>query len=357
MTGHDSGRGGRGGFERDRAERPRGNTRERPPMGGFRGPAPSTARPWERRDDARPPRPSGDRPFDRPDRDADVRVEHYYPEEQPPRRDERDGPFRPSGPRDARSGQPEGGRPFRAPRDAAPPAPGMRTPSQGPDVTPKAPPVITAMLPTPDLLAPLTSAAVTERVWNHLHLTDSWRDEERLHGWTPAGDELREMVEDNIEADPLLSARDKRNIAVTVMQGQVTLTGAVRARRAKFAAGCDAFWTFGVTDVRNNLTIKERGPRAAVTAAPVEPVPAMAATAAALPPGSRAIAREASVSSTPPPSVDGSDAVDTGAATRKAAPKKAPRARKATGGAESAAASESSDLGTDAESTSAGGDH
>lgn len=200
-------------------------------------------------------------------------------------------------------------------------------------MTPKAPPVITAMLPAPDLLAPLTSAALTERIWNHLHLTDSWRDEERLHGWTPTNDELREMVEDNIEADPLLSARDKRNIAVGVENGRITLTGAVRARRAKFAAGCDAFWTFGVTDVRNSVTIKERGPRATVTAATAEPAKATTAAIAA-PLGSRAVTPEASAPSTPPESAEGSDALESGAATRKAATKKAPRARKVTGASE-----------------------
>lgn len=349
MTGRDSGRGGRGGFDRDRPDRPRGNTRERPPMGGFRGPAPSTARPWERRDDARPPRPTGDRPFDRPDRDPDVRVEHYYPEEQRPRRDEHDGLSRPGGPRDQRFGQPEGDRPFRAPRDSAPPTPAARPPSQGPDVAHKAPPVIAAMLPPPDLIAPLTSAAVTERIWNYVHLSDSWREEERLHGWTPSNDELREMVEDNIEADPLLSARDKRNIAVGVEHGQVTLTGVVRGRRAKFAAGCDAFWTFGVSDVRNTLAIKERGPRASVTAAGVEPASATTDTSAALPLGTRAIAQVTATPSTPPVRAAVLDAPGTGASVPQAAVKKAARTRKAASAAEPTATTASSDADDNAE--------
>ena len=64
------------------------------------------------------------------------------------------------------------------------------------------------------------------------------------------------MVEDNIEADPQLNARDRRNIRVEARGGVVTLTGVVRSRPAKFAAGSDAYWTYGVQEVRNELEVR-----------------------------------------------------------------------------------------------------
>lgn len=105
--------------------------------------------------------------------------------------------------------------------------------------------------------------------WTYHHLSDSWREEERLRGWVPTDQELQEMVEDNIEADPLLRGRDRRSIQVRAAGGVVTLTGTVRGRLAKFAAGSDAYWTFGVNEVRNELAIKPRGPQYAGQVAPV----------------------------------------------------------------------------------------
>lgn len=262
MTGRDSGRGGRAGFDRDRPDRPRGNSRERPPMGGFRdrGPAPAPTRPWERRDDVRPPRPSGDRPFDRPNRDDDTRVEHYYDGAPRPQREERDGPPRPP----SRPLPTDMDRSYRAPRDTMPAAGPGPAKIGGGDNSPKAPATfVPAMLATPEALLPLAGTSGAERLWSHQHLTDSWRDEERLRGWIPSDDDLREMVEDNIEADPQLNARDRRNIGIVAARGTVTLSGTVRSRKAKFAAGSDAFWTFGVQDVRNELVVKERGPHVA----------------------------------------------------------------------------------------------
>lgn len=260
MSGRDFGRGGRnfgdrrGGFG-DRDER-RGGFRDR--EGGFRdrgdrggrdaGAPPS--RPWERRDDAeRPARPSGDRPFDRPDRERDVRVERY--DEAPPRppreerfgdRPARFGGDRPTPPR-------PGGFPPRAPeRPATPPTPQR---AEEPKSTPPAAPT----RPTP-------------AGWSQAHLLDSWNDEARLKGWTPSDQDLQEMVEDNIEGDPQVPGRDQRAITVSASGGVVTLTGAVRSRAVKFAAGSDAYWTFGVTEVRNELDVRPRGAQAGGESAP-----------------------------------------------------------------------------------------
>jgi hypothetical protein len=123
-------------------------------------------------------------------------------------------------------------------------------------------------------------AVGTNRAWTYQHLTDSWQEEERLRGWTPGDQDLQEMVEDNIEADPQLNARDRRNIQVRAEGGVVTLAGTVRSRLAKYAAGSDAYWTYGVREVRNELDVRVRGPQGAPTegeaqaAAPTGPAPA-----------------------------------------------------------------------------------
>lgn len=343
MTGRDGGRSGRAGFDRDRNERPRGNPRDRPPGGGFRDrdPAPGFARPWERRDDARPPRPSGDRPFDRPNRDDDVRVEHYYPEEPRPHRDERDGPARSGGQRDARFPPPDSDRFARAPRYTPPPAPAPQK-SAPPDTATNQPSFASAAATAPAVVASPVATPPAERVWSQQHLIDSWAEEERLRGWAPSDDELREMVEDNIEADPQLNARDKRNVTISAAQGQVTLTGTVRSRRAKFAAGSDAFWTFGVHDVRNQLAIKERGPKAATqsgTMAVSTTTPVVAEIPSTPPSGT-----------SPAPALSAGAGEDTGAeasagtgdGVSKPAAKKTARARKAP-----------TPLGTDAEGSGA----
>lgn len=273
MSGRDFGRGGRGGFG-DRDDRNGGGFRDRE-GGNFRdrgsrdaGAPPS--RPWERRDgDDRPARPSGDRPFDRPfegrpterpvgpPRDRDVRVERYA-----------DAPSRP--PREVRSND----RPSRAeerfnrfgpPRDAAPPP------------TPAAAPERPAPAPRTEELKGAAAAAARPKPqgWTQAHLMDSWLEESRLKGWTPSDRDQQEMVEDNIEADPQVPGRDYRAISVQARSGIVTLTGVVRSRAVKFAAGSDTYWTFGVLDVQNELEVRPRGPQSAdttTTAAPAAPV-------------------------------------------------------------------------------------
>ncbi len=283
-------RGDRGGGFRDRDRGP-GGFRDRAP-GGFRdrderGGPPGGSRPWEQRDADRPARPFGDRPFDRPDRaepDRDVRVERYYEEPgRPPREDRGDRFARPGGDRpergDFRGGDRGGDRGDRPRgdrerggafgREAAPPPPRGDARPEQPRSGPSS--EIEARRQRWDAAAPenqslAASPFVTpppgEATWTYHHLSDSWRDEERLRGWTPSDDDLREMVEDNIEADPQLNARDRRSIQVQAAGGAVTLTGTVRSRLAKFAAGSDAYWTYGTREVRNDLTVRARGPQA-----------------------------------------------------------------------------------------------
>ncbi|HEX5505443.1 MAG TPA: BON domain-containing protein [Thermomicrobiales bacterium] len=322
MSGRDYGRGGRGGDrggDRGRGgDRDRGGYRDRQDRGGF-GP-----RPWERRDggdrDERPPRPAGDRPFDR--RDDDIRVERY---DQPPRgRDDRGGrpPYdRERGPRDFGEGR---GAP---PRRDAPPGPAAPAPPLGsrPEGGPPGmiPPTGAAArayggavsLPVPAAVpaVPLVGGMPLGQQWTYHHLADSWRDEERLRGWTPSDQDLREMVEDNVEADPLLNGRDRRNIQVQTKGGAVTLTGAVRSRLAKFAAGSDAYWTYGVQEVHNNLTVKVRGPQGDQVGAATAGdggKPAAEASAAPAPP-KRAARRKAAESE---PTATGADSADSGVA-------------------------------------------
>lgn len=276
MSGRDFGRGGRGGFgDRDDRrggggfrDREGGNFRDR----GSRDAGAPPSRPWERRDgDERPARPSGDRPFDRPfgDRpterpagpppDRDVRVERYA-----------DAPSRP--PREDRFGD----RPSRAeerfnrfgpPRDAAPRA---AAPPPAPAAAPERP----APAPRNEELKGAAAAAARPKPqgWTQAHLMDSWLDESRLKGWTPSDREQQEMIEDNIEADPQVPGRDFRAISVKSRSGAVTLTGTVRSRAVKFAAGSDAYWTFGVLDVKNELEVRPRGLQA--TGATPAPAPA-----------------------------------------------------------------------------------
>ncbi len=251
MSGRDFGRGGRGGFgEREGRgggfrDREGGNFRDRERGGRDSGPPPS--RPWERRDDdERPARPSGDRPFERPERERDVRVERY--DETPSRPPREDRP----GDRPARFG---GDRSGAARPDTFPP----RTPER-PAPTPRA--------EEPKTPAVAATARPTPAGWSQAHLLDSWNDEARLKGWTPTAQDLQEMVEDNIEADPQVPGRDRRAIGVAASGGVVTLTGTVRSRAVKFAAGSDAYWTFGVSDVKNELDVRPRGPQSGGETAP-----------------------------------------------------------------------------------------
>lgn len=260
MSGRDFGRGGRGNFgERrggfnDRDDR-RGGFRDRDREGGsfrdrdrnrqgrdFNAPA---SRPWEREERGEQVgAPLGDRPFDRPARERNF----DRPERSP--RPERFGDAPERAPRSER---------FGGPRDEGRPTPPPARPAER-----------SAPLQSANELRGAAAAAArpTPAGWSQQHLLDSWNDEQRLRGWTPGNQDLQEMVEDNIEADPQVPGRDRRAITVQASNGVVTLTGTVRSRAVKFAAGSDAYWTYGVQDVLNELTVKPRGPQAAGEAAP-----------------------------------------------------------------------------------------
>jgi hypothetical protein len=294
MSGRDFGRGGRGGGFGDRDNRG-GPPRDRDNRGGgfgdrdnrgggFRdrdsGPRREggPSRPWERRDEERPARPAGDRPFDRPagpPPERDVRVERYNEAAEAPPREERparfndrpdrfaDRPERSFGDRPNRFGNDRDDR--RPMRDGAP-APAPRAPER-----PAAPPV-TARAEEPKAAAEPKGAAAaaarqTPQGWTQAHLIDSWNDEDKLKSWTPSNRDQQEMIEDNIEADPQIPGRDARAITVRAKSGVVTLTGTVRNRAIKFAASSDAFWTYGVIEVQNELVVESRMTRALASGA------------------------------------------------------------------------------------------
>ncbi|MCZ7570169.1 MAG: BON domain-containing protein [Ardenticatenaceae bacterium] len=72
----------------------------------------------------------------------------------------------------------------------------------------------------------------------------------------PTDEEMEEMIYDSIDDDPLIPW--DADIEVKVETGQVTLTGSVPNKMIKHAAGQDAWWITGVTDVNNNITVTGR---------------------------------------------------------------------------------------------------
>lgn len=70
-------------------------------------------------------------------------------------------------------------------------------------------------------------------------------------------DDIRIVVEDTVAAHPAVSRKDFDNIEVEVENGQVTLSGEVEDRRAKYHAYDAAFWNPGVVNVQNNITVRE----------------------------------------------------------------------------------------------------
>lgn len=72
----------------------------------------------------------------------------------------------------------------------------------------------------------------------------------------PTDEEIVEMVYDSIDADPLIPY--DADIDVLVDSGEVTLVGTVPNKRVKHAAGDDAWWIPGVTDVHNDLQVGGR---------------------------------------------------------------------------------------------------
>jgi len=76
--------------------------------------------------------------------------------------------------------------------------------------------------------------------------TESW----------PSDDQIRDMIYDSIDADPVVPFDTDVNVEVT--GGVVTLTGTVPSKRIKHAIGDDAWWVPGVWDVNNNIQIAPR---------------------------------------------------------------------------------------------------
>jgi hypothetical protein len=69
-------------------------------------------------------------------------------------------------------------------------------------------------------------------------------------------DEIKNEIYDALDDDP--SVPPAADIRVDVQDGVVTLTGSVRNRSTKFAAGDCAWHTPGVHDVHNNVAVMSR---------------------------------------------------------------------------------------------------
>lgn len=72
----------------------------------------------------------------------------------------------------------------------------------------------------------------------------------------PTDEEITEMVYDTFDDDPLIPY--DTDINVDVDAGVVTLSGTVLNKTMKHAAGDDAWWVPGVTDLVNNLRVVGR---------------------------------------------------------------------------------------------------
>lgn len=72
----------------------------------------------------------------------------------------------------------------------------------------------------------------------------------------PDDEQIREMIYDALDADPLVPFDSDINVEVT--GGLVTLAGTVPNKRIKHAVGDDAWWIPGVWDVNNQLEITGR---------------------------------------------------------------------------------------------------
>lgn len=96
----------------------------------------------------------------------------------------------------------------------------------------------------------------------------------------PTDEEITEMVYDAIDDDPLIPWDAEINVEVDA--GEVTLTGTVPNKRIKHAAGDDAWWIPGVTDVHNEIQVTGRHrARGAEEAEEAQPQPMRRGRAAA----------------------------------------------------------------------------
>lgn len=88
-------------------------------------------------------------------------------------------------------------------------------------------------------------------------------------GVPPSDEQIREMIYDAIDADPLVPYDSDINVEVT--GGVVTLTGTVPSKRIKHAIGDDAWWIPGVWDINNNIQVVPRKERVAAEGAAAQP--------------------------------------------------------------------------------------
>ena len=77
------------------------------------------------------------------------------------------------------------------------------------------------------------------------------------YGGIPSDEEIRNMIFDSLDTDPLIPYDS--DIKVDVTAGVVTLTGTVPSKRVKHSAGDDAWWVPGVIDINNQLQVTRRG--------------------------------------------------------------------------------------------------
>lgn len=70
--------------------------------------------------------------------------------------------------------------------------------------------------------------------------------------------EIEDIIRDNISADYGIPLSDENRIEVSVKDGVAKLTGEVNQPRSKPLAYADAYWSSGVVDVDNKITVKSR---------------------------------------------------------------------------------------------------
>lgn len=73
-----------------------------------------------------------------------------------------------------------------------------------------------------------------------------------------SGNEIKDVVKDNLDADYGITQSDQNKINISVKDGVATLSGEVTNPRTKPLAYADAYWSSGVTDVVNNLKVKSK---------------------------------------------------------------------------------------------------
>lgn len=78
-------------------------------------------------------------------------------------------------------------------------------------------------------------------------------------------EEIKDLVKDNIVADPGIPMSDAHRIDAQVQGGTVTLTGTVRHPRTNPLAYTDAYWTPGVREVIDNIQVEPLGQRMPVS--------------------------------------------------------------------------------------------